>query len=216
MANRTTIQVIYAPLPDDDTTENGALEYAKRATDFLMEAASSTSTSTPSSSHYGGSLKVLQPLQLKDCWIANTKDQIQSKHDDGDCHSITLFLVSCGPDGSVHRSVRQTTKSFRSTDEKNDIQDDDDDDDDKHPDMDYAVALLGHAVCKTSAEQAGDETFAAGRRLARTILRPKRRLLMLPVLETQIELVDPTVEFDPWLECCWKHITDGSLRRKGG
>lgn len=71
--------------------------------------------------------------------------------------------------------------------------------------------MLGHAVCKTSSEQAADEIFSAGRRFVKNIVQsPQEVLLLHPILETQVELVDPDIEFDPWLEKLWNEITFSS------
>lgn len=63
--------------------------------------------------------------------------------------TFRLFLISCGADGSVHRVVRKFVKKIK---------------EEPPTKSQYCVALLGHAVCKTSAEQMKEQIFAAGRR----------------------------------------------------
>mmetsp|Transcript_23355 Transcript_23355/g.28694 ORF Transcript_23355/g.28694 Transcript_23355/m.28694 type:complete len:103 (-) Transcript_23355:162-470(-) len=68
------------------------------------------------------------------------------------------------------------------------------------------VALLGHAVCKTSAEQMEDEIYSSGRKLAKSL----QRIISPPsqtsasstlsfLLEIQIELEPPEEKFDGWV-----------------
>ena len=106
--------------------------------------------------------------------------------------TAVLLVVSCGPDGSVHRSVRKTTKWMKDQDTSTTI---------------AAVALLGHAVCKTSAEQMEDEVYASGRRLAKALRGiaandgDDDNETSVPAfqLETQIELEAPEEKFDGWV-----------------
>lgn len=98
--------------------------------------------------------------------------------------SILVFLVSCGADGSVHRCLRKLVKKMK---EANKLR------------RYYCIALLGHSVCRASAEQLNEQVFGPGRRLAKT-LQPIWGDPVLERLEIQVELVAPEVSFDPWIE----------------
>jgi hypothetical protein len=100
--------------------------------------------------------------------------------------TIYLFLVSCGADGSVNRNVRKLIKKVK-------------DESTLPSEYSYCIALLDHAVCKTSAEQMNEQTFAAGRRMAKSF-QQKFGLPIQDRLETQVELVAPEDAFDPWIQ----------------
>merc|ERR1712150_203673 len=99
---------------------------------------------------------------------------------------LTVFLISCGSDGSVHRNVRKLVKKIKEEGSQEEI--------DPPPRWDYGIALLGHSICKTSAEQTKEQVFGAGCRLAK-ILKQVYGPPLVDTLETQVELVGPEESF---------------------
>jgi hypothetical protein len=238
----TTVKVVYAPLPDDGDDEEGsaASEFATRAVDHLRKEftkdVSTTTATLTSSAQAITQINVLTPFHMKDYALEHTEKGSCGTADGKEaCSVMTIFIVSCGPDGSVHRSVRTISKALRKSKDnsiagRNKSKNEEEGTHEVHPKelvsdisvlVNYtAVALLGHAVCKTSSEQAGDETFSAGRRFVQSIqhqLRQEqedqrqdvqRMVLVKPVLETQVELVSPDKAFDPWLETLCRSVAD--------
>ena len=99
-------------------------------------------------------------------------------------NSIYIFLISCAADGSVHRCTRKFLKKIKEESASRCLK--------------YCIALLGHSVCRASAEQMNEQVFVAGRRLSKTLLQVFGNPIIKP-LETQVELVAPDDAFDPWV-----------------
>jgi hypothetical protein len=150
-----SIQIIYAPLPEDRSEESAALECAKRANAYLQQKGIESSAAA-----------IIQ------------EDSFESAlpNDDG---LLLLIVISCAADGSIHRLVRKASKRLGG-------------------DARFAVALLGHARCDNSAKQMNQTIFGAGRRTEKTL--SNHFATIQDRLETQIELVGPEQDFDPWLE----------------
>jgi hypothetical protein len=132
---------------------------------------------------------------------------------------LHLFLISCAADGSVHRSVRKLTRKLLSLSSSKHKKNDDHNDSAQAAQGDdststsnstsgcccqFAVALLGHARCETSAAQMADTIFGTGRRFEKALststnpvftnITPQQRRL-----EEQVELCGPEIAFDPWV-----------------
>ena len=150
------LQIVYACLPEESPEGSAVHEFATRGRRALE-------TLSPSVS--------LDPLSEETTPFS--KD------------SIVVFLLSCGADGSVQRSVRKYVKKMK--------------EDPPPAPRHYCLALLGHAVCKASAEQLNEQIFSAGQRLAKTLENCWGSPLV-ERLETQVELVTPEDAFDPWIE----------------
>ena len=80
--------------------------------------------------------------------------------------------------------------------------------------------LLGHARCDNSAKQMAETIFQSGRKFEKQVSAygggnhatmtnhmPSR---ILPRLETQVELIGPEVEFDPWLATILTNVLEAS------
>jgi hypothetical protein len=165
----TKIEIFHACLPEERTPEESAvMEFAQLARRRLESIPSSEDTN-----------KVT--LQLLSEESASALDSSSGV--------VFLFLVSCGPDGSVHRGVRKFIKKLKERTSTGD-----------HEEPRYCIALLGHSVCKTSAEQMADQVFGPGRRMAKTLQHTSGCTPLIDTLETQIELVGPEEAFDGWIE----------------
>jgi hypothetical protein len=106
---------------------------------------------------------------------------------------LCVFLISSAADGSVNRMVRKVSQLLKKENDTNTK--------DKNYEYYYAVALLGHARCENSALQMGDVIFGAGRRFEKSLSCSSRFQCTGTTgrLETQVDLVDPIHEFDPWI-----------------
>ena len=215
MPTRNNIQIVFAHLPEEerDVERSAAKEFALRTAEIVRDEARAA----------GGDARCdvkISPLAewKKDQLFAPTAPL--SPNDESDDNNVintqnttVVFLISCGPDGSVHRSVRKTTKWIK--EQENKIKSDDKgNESDKSPTTTTTttcvVALLGHSVCKTSAEQMEDEVFSAGRRLAKSLqgfmaatqssFQPPTATTQKFVLETHVELEPPEEKFDGWVE----------------
>jgi hypothetical protein len=131
-----------------------------------------------------------------------------------------VLLISCGPDGTVHRTIRKLTKALKERNSsQQQLQQPPPPSRPNHPNVTFAIALLGHAVGKTSAEQMSDQIFAAGRRLSKMLQSMQHAGLGAEImdrkasllLETQVELVPPEDAFDGWVD---KVVTFGSKNGK--
>jgi len=164
-ASEIKLQILFAPLPEEERNveQSGAKEYALRTAEKFRSHTATTSCNVEIS-------------HLAD-W---NKESFTTA-------TAVLFMISCGPDGSVHRSVRKTTKWIKEQEKTTTI---------------AMVALLGHAVCKTSAEQMEDVVYASGRRLAKSlqsIVAAPEPPSAASLLEIQIELEAPEEKFDGWV-----------------
>ncbi len=183
----TNVQIVFASLPEERDVENSAAkEFALRAAE-QFQAATDGDASCDVEIHHLADWK-------KDEFFAS------SSGSEKNINKQIVFLISCGPDGSVHRSVRKTTKWIKEQEGK--IQVGTGSDEKQSIPVTAGIALLGHAVCKTSAEQMEDEVYSSGRRLAKAIQRisdqPKSSDPPY-LLETQIELESPEEKFDGWI-----------------
>jgi len=83
--------------------------------------------------------------------------------------------------------------------------------------------LLGHARCDNSAKQMAETIFQSGRKFEKqvsaygggsqtTTTTTTNHMLprILPRLETQVELIGPEVEFDPWLATILTNVLEAS------
>eukprot|EP00536_Pseudo-nitzschia_multiseries_P017916 jgi/Psemu1/53144/gm1.53144_g len=216
------IHVVFAPLPEEerDVERSAAKEFALR-TAVHFEEATATSTATSTSTSTTNGIHTTELFHLAD-WdkeafvesitTRRASPDLDNNVDDGTetetktstntstssrTVDVVVFLISCGPDGSVHRQVRKITKWFK----------------DQSPPLQTPpppsestttaiVALLGHSVCKTSAEQMADEVYSTGRRLAKSIrgvVPGSSQSTPKLLLETQVELEAPEDTFDPWV-----------------
>lgn len=257
-SNKIKIQIVFAPLPEEerDVERSAAMEFAVRTaeqfrndetTATMIAAAAAAATMTPTTTSTTTTDDVVEICHLAD-WDKNkfmaslSSSSPKNSNDDKDVednvigggNNVIVFLISCGPDGSVHRSVRKTTKWLKEEQQQQQIKSEEEEQSNNtnHQEecpitaMDKnetkttlttttaVVALLGHSVCKTSAEQMADEVFSSGRRLAKSI----QNIIIVPtpssmassssataiapkfLLETQIELEPPEEKFDGWVE----------------
>ena len=98
-----------------------------------------------------------------------------------------LLIISCGADGSIHRLMRKAVRNLKSSASGA-----------GGSSAKFAVALLGHARCANSAIQTEQTIFGAGRRIEKTLSDHLSKIH--DRIETQVELVGPEQEFDPFLE----------------
>mmetsp|Transcript_14718 Transcript_14718/g.16852 ORF Transcript_14718/g.16852 Transcript_14718/m.16852 type:complete len:200 (-) Transcript_14718:147-746(-) len=182
-SNLKKIQIYYAPLPEEKEDEgSAALEHSLRAKSMLAEKT--------------GIEAFIQKFQH----LSSFDDK-----NDNDNLSDTFFIIiiSCAADGSIHRSVRKTTKKLLSLSaekkEDNDKVLQQKDDERKKPS--FTVILLGHARCENSAKQMNETIYGAGRRIERSLCNNIFTMHHhVKRLETQVELAGPDLEFDPYLE----------------
>ena len=109
-----------------------------------------------------------------------------------DTSVIIIFIVACAADGSIHRSVRKATKKLNTTNNN-------DEDGTSNLSQSLALCLLGQSRCDNSAKQMNQTIFGAGRRVEKSFAA-SHHALHQERLETQVELVGPEQDFDPWLE----------------
>ncbi len=195
MPGCNNIQIVFAPLPEErDVERSAAKEFALRAAERFRDESSGDGSSTVAIHH----LAEWKKDELSSVPVAPEKDNNNVKN------STVVFLISCGPDGSVHRSVRKTTKWIKEQEARTKLENSENV---SSASTTAVVALLGHAVCKTSAEQMEDEVYSSGRRLAKSLQRivsPPQTSSLAPLflLETQIELEPPEEKFDGWVTSC--------------
>jgi len=178
------VRILFAPLPEDrDVDSSAAKEFAVRMADAFRGDDRRGDDDDVEVGHLAD--------WDKDAAFADATTTTSSS-------SVAVFLVvSCGPDGSVHRSVRKTTKWLKERSSSSSSS--------TTTTTTAAIALLGGAVCKTSAEQMEDQVYASGRKLAnslrKTIADDEDEKSEAPAfrLETQIELEAPEEKFDGWI-----------------
>ena len=202
------VQVVFASLPEERDVENSAAkEFALRAAE-QFRAATDGDASCDVEIHH---LADWNKDELLSC--SSGSDEECNQKGISNVHlkkSVVIFLISCGPDGSVHRSVRKTTKWIKEQEQKGkQTQGNLHSDQEQSISVTAAIGLLGHAVCKTSAEQMEDEVYSSGRRLAKAIQRitdhsdslGSASTSTVPsfLLETQVELESPEEKFDDWV-----------------
>jgi hypothetical protein len=177
------IQIRYAPLQDErNVATSAALEFSKRAARIFENNNTTGSSAKVDVSFIGDG--------DGDGDLPSTTDSIN----DPSVLRLTVFLISCAADGSIHREVRKLTKAVKEEKSSSSLSSDKEC---------YAVALLGHAVCDNSAKQMADAVFGAGRRLVKALQKKKRtggECCPVFVVETQVELVAPEEGFDGWVE----------------
>jgi hypothetical protein len=176
------IHIRYAPLQDErNVATSAALEFSKRAARIFENT---TTTTTSSSAKVNVSFIGDGDGDLPTTDSANDPSVLR----------LTVFLISCAADGSIHREVRKLTKAVKEEEESSSSSSDNEF---------YAVALLGHAVCDNSAKQMADAVFGAGRRLIRALQKKKStggECCPVFAVETQVELDAPEEAFDGWVE----------------
>mmetsp|Transcript_6013 Transcript_6013/g.14909 ORF Transcript_6013/g.14909 Transcript_6013/m.14909 type:complete len:202 (-) Transcript_6013:122-727(-) len=192
------VRILFAPLPEDrDVDSSAAKEFAVRMADAFRGDDRRGDDDDVEVGHLAD--------WDKDAAFADATTTTSSS-------SVAVFLVvSCGPDGSVHRSVRKTTKWLKERSSSSSSS--------TTTTTTAAIALLGGAVCKTSAEQMEDQVYASGRKLAnslrKTIADDEDEKSEAPAfrLETQIELEAPEEKFDGWVRSWAERLL--SFRRTG-
>ena len=213
MSNNYKIQIVFAPLPEEerDVERSAAKELALRTAEiFRRMAASNDATCVVEISHL---VDWEKEKFMESISPASSNTETDQDGVIGGKNSVVVFLISCGPDGSVHRHVRKTTKWFKEqhqTIQSKETSNSKTVDEQLDSTATTAiVALLGHSVCKTSAEQMADEVFSPGRRLAKSIQNfvvsasqssTKVTGAHKFLLETQIELEPPEEKFDGWVQ----------------
>jgi len=184
------VNILYSPPPDGDDASS---TYTNRAVEYL------TSIKEVSLGYVG-------PLQVNDD-KGSLPWYIEENETTDEDTVITIFLISCSADGSVHRNVRKIMRKIPKDRAKPN--------NDNKQQCYYAIAALGHARCENSANQMADTIFATARRFDKlmsssglfvdTSLKWKR-------LETQVELRVPEVDFDPWLKSLITMYVDKEVR----
>ncbi|CAJ1950628.1 unnamed protein product [Cylindrotheca closterium] len=194
------VSIIYAPSPDepivsaDQEEDCAAYQYASRAKEFLLTATVDKAVNV--------TISRIQESSFEDastCQDPNILDVDNPKK------MLLVLLMSCSADGSIHRLLRKATKRLTQQDSNDGssssriIQS-----------VPLAVVLLGHARCDNSAKQMKDTIFGSGRRIEKALLNTNNSpfaSIQQDRLETQVELVGPEVDFDPWwslvIEQCW-------------
>lgn len=117
----------------------------------------------------------------------------RTQDDDGiqpNAKTLTIFLISCSADGSVNRQVRKIMRKIPKTGTADGVATNGN----SHY---YAIAALGHARCENSANQMADTIFSTARRFDK--LLSGLYVSLSSRLETQVELIGPDEEFDPWV-----------------
>lgn len=213
----TTVQIVFAPLPEEerDVERSAAKEFAARTVEqFRAEIAATTGDGDRNTD-----VKIHHMADWdKEQFVASmtSPSSLNNSSDDekdviGVENTVVIFLISCGPDGSVHRSVRKTTKWLKEQQKIKSEEESKEQEDCVTPTNNTTtttttiVALLGHAVCKTSAEQMADEVYSSGRRFVKSIqsiVPQSSSTTTAPkfVVETQIELEAPEEKFDGWMQ----------------
>ena len=173
------VNILYSPPPDGDDASS---TYADRAVEYL-------------NSIKEVSLGYVGPLQINDNdgvlpWY------IEQNNTTEEDIIITIFLISCSADGSVHRNIR---KIMRKIPKDVNVKPNNDNNNKQHF---FVIAALGHARCENSANQMADTIFATARRFDKVMF--SSGIFDISVkwkrLETQVELTGPEVDFDPWLK----------------
>lgn len=197
------VHIIYSPLPEERNAEESAsFAYARRARDRILHEAAAAS---PSASPDDGDRPAVEIFLLKDYLSSSVSSPSASPASDRTTtEDVRLLLLSCGRDGSTDRAVRQWTRRLREEEQEAEAGAEEttaaaagaSSPAGKTTAVPFdAVALLGHAVCRTSSEQMADEIFGPGRKLARRLVASTTA----DVLEVQVELAGPEEEFDGWL-----------------
>lgn len=208
MPSCAEIQIVIAPLPEErDVEQSAANEFAVRMAELFGNETTKTTTNVK--------IRHLAEWDKDEFMASVAPTSSNDKREQG--KSVVVFLISCGPDGSVHRSVRKTTKWLKEQQQKNKTAGKPDfregDEGTAAPPLPTTttalVALLGHSVCKTSAEQMADEVYSSGRRFAKSIQSlvwvSEQSKAPRFLLETQIELEAPEEKFDGWVHS-WNEL----------
>jgi hypothetical protein len=192
-SSQLRITFLYSPLPEERDPETSAsFELAHRSSRLFAETAARRDE-CDDSVQFTTSVEPLIETSFVDFnndeEIANNKSSAISA---GNLVSrFYVLFVSCAADGSVHRVVRKISKQFAAKDTSSLSCN-------ATTYYNYALVLLGHARCDNSARQMSDTIFAAGRRLDKALQQPLSGLANR--LETQVELVGPEEELDPWMQ----------------
>ena len=174
----SSFRLFYSPQPDEPPESSAAYEYAKRASDALVDK------------HHN-----VQKMER-----LSTDNALDSSAEQQESAASTIILISCSADGSVDREVRKLIRALKKSLEEAEETKDGESADGAVPANVVAVALLGHARCENSANQMNDAIYNHGRKFDRCIAqmrgyRKKQRL------EVQVELEGPDAPggFDDWL-----------------
>jgi len=186
------IHIVFAPLPEEDRdSESAAHEFALRTAEKFRN-------------EFGDNCFRLEITHLSKWNMASITDKCTTDDSVKAINRIVVLLISCGSDGSVHRSVRKTTKWLKEQEGKIE----------SVAKTTCLVVLMGHSVCKTSAEQMNDQVFSSGLRLAKALQNTFSLSESLPtatapasLLRTQVEIEAPEDKFDCWLESWTKVLT---------
>ena len=176
------VNILYSPPPDGDDASS---TYADRAVEYL------NSINKEVSLGYVGPLKVNDDDNDDRAlpWYIEQNKTTEDK-------AITIFLISCSADGSVHRNVRKIMRKIP----KDTVIPNNNNDNKRYY---YAIAALGHARCENSANQMADTIFATVRQFDKVMSSSGMFVDTCSKwnrLETQVELTGPEVDFDPWLK----------------
>mmetsp|Transcript_32856 Transcript_32856/g.79527 ORF Transcript_32856/g.79527 Transcript_32856/m.79527 type:complete len:207 (-) Transcript_32856:120-740(-) len=198
MNHPLAVSIIYAPSPDEpavsDQEDFAAYQYACRAKESLLKLLPLSNTNVTISCIQESSF---EEIILTTCTDENVNETTSPKR------MLCLLILSCSADGSIHRLLRKATKRLgqdgsSSSSPSNRIM---------TQSIPLAVALLGHARCDNSAKQMNQTIFGSGRRIEKALLTTTTGntsgdhggfIGIQDRLETQVELVGPEVDFDPW------------------
>lgn len=212
--NSTTLRmnILYASPPDSSSGDDASESYASRASEIFLKSYNSNNDDNNHANNSATKITVgyIGPLVVNE-WYSGENDggllPWYIIHDNDNSNTgnenvmdVTVFLISCTADGSVNRSVRQVTKKLKkySTQSTTTGSETTRTTNNSAATTTNYVGLLGHARCDNSAKQMADTIFGTGRRF------PKALAHCYDVgrqqLETQVELVGPEQDFDPWVK----------------
>jgi len=200
------INILYASPPDSNSGDDASESYASRASEIFLKSDNSNNhnnnnNATKIAVGYIGPLVVNEWYSGENDggllpWYITHDNDHSNNNNNGNVNiiDVTMFLISCTADGSVNRSVRQVTKKLKkySTQSTNETS--------RTTSIAAThnyVGLLGHARCDNSAKQMTDTIFGTGRRFQKALEQCYD--LGRPQMETQVELVGPEQDFDPWV-----------------
>lgn len=217
MSSCNTVEIVFAPLPEEerDVDRSAAKELALRMAEKIRNETGASGDGICSRVEIVHLVDWEKDKLIPSSTPSSSNDECEDEDFSKAQNTTVVFLISCGPDGSVHRSVRKLTKWIKEQDKniKSDVKSKTrEENENSHKILPTVsacvVALLGHSVCKTSAEQMEDEVYSSGRRLAKSIqsiISATQSSLSAQtppnfLLETQIELEPPEEKFDGWVE----------------
>lgn len=187
MSQAPTVSIIYAPSPDEsisDQEECAAFQYANRAKEALLVSPSFEENHISS---WNVAISCIEESSFENILSCQESENPSDENETSSPKALVLLILSCSADGSIHRSLRKATKRLGKQDNRSHI-------------IHLGVVLLGHARCDNSAKQMKQTIFGSGRRIEKTLLTTRNDAFVSiqERLETQVELVGPEEEFDPW------------------